>query len=84
MKFFTAFVRPTSIHHGYDEKNNLIVSSFPQREFVEKLIRVDRVLSITEEYIYIECPAGVAQTWEYKGTLAEIKAMFASADLTIP
>jgi hypothetical protein len=81
--FFSAFVRPTKVYHGYDEANTMIIENLPPRDFVEKLIRVDRVLSFTEDYIFIDCPGDVAQTWEYQGDLASLKAKFAAAGLMI-
>lgn len=83
MKFFSAFVRPTKVYHGYDNSMTMVVTDLPQQDFVEKLIRADRVLSFTETYIFIESPGGVAQTWEYKGNLAELKAKFEAAGLLI-
>lgn len=83
LKFFSAFVRPTKVYHGYDETRTMVVTDLPTQNFVEKLIRADRVLSFTETYIFIECPGGVAQTWEYQGDLSELKSKFAAAGLLI-
>lgn len=81
--FFSAFVRPTKVYHGYDETNTMVIEDLPSRDFVEKLIRVDRVLSFTEDYIFIECPGDVAQTWEYQGDLSSLKAKLEAAGLMI-
>lgn len=81
MRFFCARVRPVQVHLGYDNGGTMTVTDLPPRDFVEKVIRLDRVLSFTEHYIYIECPGGVAQTWEYEGDLAGIKAVLSSAGI---
>ena len=51
------------------------------REFVEKVIRIDRILSFTETYIFIECPHETVQTWEYEGSLEDMKTRLRSAGI---
>lgn len=83
MKYFAAHVRPTKSYHGHDADRSPIIHQLPKQEFVEKIIRLDRVLSFTEEYIFIECPHDTVQTWEYQGSLSEMKAKLESAGLFI-
>uniref|UniRef100_A0A9E7ZRZ9 Uncharacterized protein n=1 Tax=Bosea sp. NBC_00436 TaxID=2969620 RepID=A0A9E7ZRZ9_9HYPH len=83
MKYITARVRPEKVYLGYDEDNQIVTSQLPNKEFVEKVIRVDRILSFTESYIFIECPHDTVQTWEYEGSLEDIKSRLRGADLLI-
>lgn len=83
MKYITARVRPEKVFHGYDENNQIVTSKLPNKEFVEKVIRIDRILSFTENYIFIECPHETVQTWEYEGSLDDIKSHLRDADLLI-
>lgn len=83
MKYITARVRPDKVYLGYDEDNRIVTEPMPNKEFVEKVIRIDRILSFTETYIFIECPHETVQTWEYEGSLADIKTKLRSAGLLI-
>jgi hypothetical protein len=67
-------IKAKSVYHGYDADRNLIVDPVGSTEFVEKVIKLDRILSFTEDYVFIECPHDTVQTWEYEGSLADIKA----------
>lgn len=71
--FIALKIKAKSVYHGYDEEGSLIVAPVGSTDFVEKVIRIDRILSFTEDYIFIECPHDTVQTWEYEGTLADIK-----------
>ena len=73
MKFITARVRPDRVFHGYDADRNIVTSDLAKSEFVEKVIKIDRILSFTENYIFIECPHDTVQTWEYEGSLSDMK-----------
>ncbi|KAB0268037.1 hypothetical protein [Microvirga brassicacearum] len=83
MKFISAHVRPEKVFHGYDDNKQLVTKPMANTEFVEKVIRVDRILSFTENYIFIECPHGTAQTWEYEGSLESIKTQLRGAGMLL-
>lgn len=83
MKYITARIRAETIFHGYDADNNIVTSKHPSEEFVEKVIKIDRILSFTENYIFIECPHNTVQTWEYEGSLADIKGRLRAAGMLI-
>lgn len=78
MAFITANIRATKVYHGYDTARQLIIDELPVVPLVRKLIKVERILSVTEAYIFIECPHGTVQTWEYEGSLADIMKKLAS------
>jgi hypothetical protein len=79
--YITARIRAVKIYHGYDEDLNPVITDHPPRDFVEKVIKLDRILSFTEDYIFIECPHDTVQTWEYEGSLADIKKKLQDAKL---
>jgi hypothetical protein len=81
--YITARIKADKIFHGYDEDLNPVVSDHPPREFVEKVIKLDRILSFTEKYIFIECPHDTVQTWEYEGSLEDIKSKLQAAKLLL-
>jgi len=70
-------IRAKSVYHGYDEEGKLIIEPAPSADFAEKVIKLDRILSFTEDYIFIECPHDTVQTWEYEGSIADIKGKLA-------
>ena len=81
--YITLKIRAKTAYHGYDADNKLITSPVGSTEFVEKIIRLDRILSFTEEYVFIECPHDTVQTWEYEGSIADIKQKLSSAGLML-
>jgi hypothetical protein len=83
MKFISARIRPVKVYHGYDGDRTSIIDEMPSREFAEKVIRVDRILSVTEDYLFIECPHSTAQTWEYEGSLNDIKTQLRAVGMLI-
>ena len=78
--FIALKIKAKSVYHGYDEDGKPIIEPVDSTGFVEKLIRIDRILSFTEDYIFIECPHDTVQTWEYEGSLADIKGKLTSID----
>lgn len=74
MSYIVAKIKATQVYHGYDAERNLIINPIKAAGFIEKIIRLDRILSFTEDYIFLTCPHGTVQTWEYEGTLEDIKA----------
>ncbi len=81
--YITARIRAEKVFHGYDENRQMIVSDPAPADFVEKVIRLDRILSFTDKYIFIECPHDTVQTWEYEGSLDDIKTQLRGAGLLL-
>lgn len=81
--FIALKIKAKSVYHGYDEDGKPIIEPVDSTGFVEKLIRIDRILSFTEDYIFIECPHDTAQTWEYEGSLSDIKSKLASINALV-
>lgn len=83
MKYFTARIRPRTVHLGYDEQGVLRTNTFEQREFVEKVIKIDRILSFTDDHIFIACPHDTVQVWDYEGDLSAVKDKLRAENLLI-
>jgi len=83
MKFITLHVKPDRTYHGYDAENRPITEDVTGNAFVEKVIAVDRILSITEDSVYITVPHGRVQTWSYEGSLESVKSQLKSAGLLL-
>ena len=83
MQYITARIRANKVFHGYDSERKIVTDPISSEEFVEKVIKIDRILSFTEKYIFIECPHNTVQTWEYEGSLADIKDKLRANSLLI-
>ncbi len=83
MKFISIHVRNSIVMHGYANDNTEIVSEVKDEEFVEKLIAIDRIQSVTEKYVLVSSSHGRVLYWEYEGTLASIKARLSNAGLVV-
>jgi hypothetical protein len=83
MRFITARVRPVKVYHGYDEQRQIIIDDLPTRDFVEMVIKVERILSFTDDYFFIECAHDTVQIWEYEGNLSGIKDQLQAAGMLL-
>ena len=81
--YITLRVRPTRTIHGYDSENRPITEEFKDNTFVEKVIALDRILSFTEDDVFITVPHGRVQVWAYEETLDSVKSQLASAELLL-
>ncbi|EHY8868413.1 hypothetical protein NDJ15_19245 [Vibrio parahaemolyticus] len=50
---------------------------------MRKLICVDRIRSISEQYLLVTGPDGREMYWEYKGTLDEVKVKLQSIGVAV-
>jgi hypothetical protein len=83
VKFISIAVRPAITFHGYTPDNQEIIEEFPDQPFAEKLIAVDRIQSVTEQYILVTSSHGRVMYWEYEGTLADLTARLNQANLVV-
>lgn len=83
MKFISLRVRNAILMHGYTADNVEIVEEFKDEAFVEKLIAVDRIQSVTEKYLLVTSSHGRVMYWEYEGSLASVKDGLAAAGLVV-
>ncbi len=83
MTYFTARIRARSVHIGYDDQGQLIKRDLPESDFVEKIIKLDRILSFTEDHLFVACPHDTVQVWDYEGNLAEVKQRLTAAGIAM-
>ena len=83
MRFISVRVRNAIVMHGYTEDNAEITEEVSDEEFVEKLLSIDRIQSISEKYILVSSSHGRVLYWEYKGGLASISKRLADAGLVV-
>lgn len=83
MKFISLRVRNAILMHGYTADNQEIVEEFKDEAFVEKLIAIDRIQSVTEKYLLVASSHGRVMYWEYDGSLVSVKDRLAAAGLVV-
>ena len=83
MKFISLRVRNALVMHGYADDNSEIVEEVRDQQFMEKLIAVERIQSVSENYLLVTSSHGRVLYWEYEGDLASVKARLAAAGLVI-
>lgn len=71
-KFLKVRVKNYIVMHGYDASNKEIEESVRVDSFVDKLIAIDRIQSISEKFILTTYAAGRLIYWEYEGGLKKI------------
>lgn len=81
MSFIRLKVRTAFIVHGYDAHNREVVEQVNETEFVEKLLRIERIQSVSEKYLLVTCNHGRVGYWEYEGGLVALKARLQAAGL---
>ena len=72
--FIKVKVRSYIVFHGYDSNNKEIEEKVNQTEWVDKLVAVERILSVTEKFLLTSYGAGRLIYWEYEGGLKKISA----------
>ncbi len=58
-------VRVHSVIHGYDNDNQLIIESIGEKQFINKLIAIRRIESVSQEYLLVKLTHGRVAYWEY-------------------
>jgi len=83
MQFIELAVRTATIVHGFDSDNKEIIESVNDPEFMTKLISVQRIQSIGEQYILITGSHGRVMYWEYDCDMLELKQRLIASELII-
>lgn len=83
MSFIRLKVRAAFVVHGYDEQNRELIEQVNEPEFVEKLVRVERIQSVSEKYVLVLSSHGRVAYWEYDGGFAALSARLEAAGLLI-
>lgn len=84
MKFIALRVRNALVMHGYDDNNREIVDEIRDEPFVDKLIAIERIQSVSEKYLLVSSSHGRLMYWEYEGGLAAFTRRLADAGLVVP
>ncbi|MEO1053235.1 MAG: hypothetical protein AAFX87_21565 [Bacteroidota bacterium] len=74
-KFIEIVVQNHLVSHGFDEKNEEILEEVIVEKPSKKLIRVDRIQSVSEKYILTSYGFGRLVYWEYEGSYDEMKKL---------
>ena len=83
MRFISLRVRNALVLHGYRDDQTEIIETVTDQPFVEKLIAIERIQSVTEQYLLVSSSHGRQLYWEYEGDLASVTARLAKAGLVI-
>ncbi|RRH76223.1 hypothetical protein [Falsigemmobacter faecalis] len=81
--YFTARIRCRAILIGYDAEGNRISRDPGKEDFVEKVIKLDRILSFTEDHLFVACPHDTVEVWDYEGGLETVKKYLTARDLLV-
>lgn len=81
--FIELEVKSSITVHGYDNENKEIEEVFEQTDFMKKIIAINRIQSISEEYILVNAAHGRMMYWKYKGTMEEVKQKLLRIDIKI-
>lgn len=73
--FIDLEVRTAFIVHGFDNYNQEIVENLNEKSFTRKLILINRIQSISDQYLLVNSSHGRVVYWEYNATLDEVKAL---------
>ncbi|MDF1585906.1 hypothetical protein [Marinimicrococcus flavescens] len=73
MRYFTARIKARAVHIGYNADGELIRRELNRTEYVEKVIRLDRILSFTDDHLFVACPHDTVEVWDYEGDLTAVK-----------
>ena len=74
-KFVEVVVQNHIVSHGFDEENKEILEEVIVEKPRRKLIRIDRIQSVSEKYILSSYGFGRLVYWEYEGSYADMKAL---------
>ncbi|QRY81901.1 hypothetical protein JVX91_12630 [Pseudomonas sp. PDNC002] len=83
MSFISLKVRAAFMVHGYDEQNREVIEQVAEPDFVEKLVRIERIQSISEKYVLVTASPGRLAYWEYAEEFAALKARLMAAGLLV-
>jgi hypothetical protein len=83
VKFVELGVKAAITMHGYDDDNNEVVENHGEQEFTKKLISVERIQSITEEYILVTSSHDRVMYWEYDCSMQELANRLSKSGLII-
>lgn len=72
-KFIELKLGSHQIVHGFDADNQEIIEEIKVEGFTKKLVNIDRVKSISEQFVLTDYAHGRWIYWEYEGGFEELK-----------
>jgi len=75
MEFIELTLKNHQILHGFDAENKEIIEEVELRNWQKKLVAVDRILSVSENFILIKYAYDRIVYWEYKEDYDTLKSM---------
>jgi hypothetical protein len=82
-KFIRVRTKNYVIMHGYDEENKAIEESVEQDSYQEKLVAIDRIQSVSDNYILTAYAGNRLIYWEYEGGLRSLTNQMVEAGLLV-
>lgn len=79
-KFIEIVVQNHMVLHGFDKDNKEIIEEVELEKPMKKLIRVDRIQSVSEKYILTSYGYGRLVYWEYDGSYEDIRDLLVLDD----
>jgi len=73
MKYLEVSVRAAIIVHGYDEDNKEILEEVNEGGYVTKLVALERLQSVSEQYLLVTGSHGRIMYWEYDESMDSIR-----------
>ena len=83
MKFIEVEVKTAKIIHGFDDQSREIVEELKEKKYVKKILSVERIMSVSEDYILVTSSHQRVVYWEYKGGLENIRKKLTAAGLLL-
>ncbi|WP_026997956.1 hypothetical protein [Flectobacillus major] len=77
-KFIPITVGNYLIVHGYDANNQEIVESVKVEKPALKLVAVERIQSVSKQYVLVSSAFGRQMYWEYEESFDTIQELLAS------
>lgn len=84
MKFLELEVRTALVVHGYDEHNREIIEEVNEPNYMTKFVTIERIQSISEQYVLVTGSHGRIMYWEYRGTMEELRDRLEKAGVMLP
>jgi hypothetical protein len=83
MKFISLKVRSCLVVHGYTPDNREVAERVEDGAFAEKLIAIDRIRSVSEQYVLVTGSHGRLMYWEYEGGIDAVRQQLTRSGLLL-
>ncbi|OOF08106.1 MULTISPECIES: hypothetical protein [Salinivibrio] len=73
MQYLEVNVKTAIIVHGYDENHKEITETVKEEQYVTKLVAIERLQSVSEQYLLVTGSHGRMMYWEYDESIDSIR-----------